>query len=129
MSLKNPRFLCRSRPRFPRLLKAALNTLVAEGRALDGPRDLIEQTTAQTGFYRHRDLEGADPSNKPAALTPATPPPVASSRTWTAPQRVGIGRSASFLLRGMTRLNLRPDQGSTLIYAAFVKDPYESDST
>jgi hypothetical protein len=32
---KKPRFLCRSRPRFPRLLKAALNVFIAEGHTLD----------------------------------------------------------------------------------------------
>jgi hypothetical protein len=48
--LKNPRFLCRSRPRYLWLLKAALNGFVAEGQTLDDPRDLTEQTTAQTAF-------------------------------------------------------------------------------
>jgi hypothetical protein len=37
MPLKNCLFLCRSRPRFPLLLKAALNVFVAEERGLDGP--------------------------------------------------------------------------------------------
>jgi hypothetical protein len=40
MPLKNPRFLCRSRPRYPQLLKAALNVFAAEGQTLDDPRDL-----------------------------------------------------------------------------------------
>jgi hypothetical protein len=50
MPLKNARFLCRTRPRHPQLLKAALNVFVAEGQTLDDPRDLTEQTTAQTAF-------------------------------------------------------------------------------
>jgi hypothetical protein len=41
----------------PELLKGALNALVAEGQTLDDPRDLTEQTTAQTGFYTHRGLD------------------------------------------------------------------------
>jgi len=57
MPLKNPRFQCRSRPRYPQLLKAALNVVVTEGQTLDGPGDLTEQTTAQTGFYKHRGLD------------------------------------------------------------------------
>jgi len=35
------------------LLKASLNVVVAEERALDGPEDLAHGTTAQTGFYTH----------------------------------------------------------------------------
>ncbi len=38
MPLKNARFLCRSRPRSPWLLKAALNALVADERVLEGQR-------------------------------------------------------------------------------------------
>jgi hypothetical protein len=75
MPLRNPQFLCRSRRRFPRLLKAALNAFVAEERALDDPRDLTEETTAQTGFYTHRDLDGQGSSIRPGALTPDTPSP------------------------------------------------------
>jgi hypothetical protein len=52
-----PRFLYRSHPRHPLLLKAALNLVVAEGQTLDDPRDLTEQTTAQTAFYTHRGLD------------------------------------------------------------------------
>jgi hypothetical protein len=37
MPLKNPRFLCRSRPRYPQLLKAAFNALVADERTVDDP--------------------------------------------------------------------------------------------
>jgi hypothetical protein len=54
LSLENSRFLCRSRLRFPQLLKGVLNALVADEQTLDGPRDLTHRTTAQTGFYTHR---------------------------------------------------------------------------
>ena len=37
-------------PDVPEPFKAALNVFVAEGQTLDDPRDLTEQTTAQTGF-------------------------------------------------------------------------------
>jgi hypothetical protein len=67
MPPNNPRFLCRSRPRFPRLLKAALNALVAEGQTLDDPRDLTEEITAQTGFYAHRGLAGRTSRKDPGA--------------------------------------------------------------
>jgi hypothetical protein len=50
MPLKNPRFFCRSRLRCPKLLKAALNTLIADERTVDGPEDLTGKTTAQTGL-------------------------------------------------------------------------------
>jgi hypothetical protein len=55
-------------PDVPRLLKAALNAFVAEERALDDPRDLTEETTAQTGFYTHRDLDGQGSSIRPGGL-------------------------------------------------------------
>jgi hypothetical protein len=57
MPLNNFRFLCRSRPRHPKLLKAALDVFVAEVQTLDDPRDPTEETTAQTGFYTHRGLD------------------------------------------------------------------------
>jgi hypothetical protein len=50
MPLKDPRFLCRSHTRYPQLLKAAFNALIADGLRVDGPGDLAEQTTAQTAF-------------------------------------------------------------------------------
>jgi hypothetical protein len=84
MPLKNPSFLYQSRPWFLRLLKAASNDFVAERRTLDDPGNLTEVTTAQTGFYTHRGLDGAASTIKLGALTPDTPPPVASSRTRTA---------------------------------------------
>src|SRR5918999_3069956 len=55
--LKKPRLLCRSLPRYPQLLKAAFNALVADERTVDDPRDLTSETTAQTGFYTHRGLD------------------------------------------------------------------------
>jgi hypothetical protein len=58
MPLKNPQFLCRSLLSYPQLLKAALNVLVAEGQTPDDPRDLTHKTTAQTGLYTHRGLDG-----------------------------------------------------------------------
>jgi hypothetical protein len=56
------------------LLKAALNVFAAEVQTLDGPRDLTEETTAQTGFYTHRGLDEQASSIRPGALTPDTPP-------------------------------------------------------
>jgi hypothetical protein len=73
MPLKNSWFLCRSRSRHPFLLKAALNVFVAEVQSLDDPRDLTEETTAQTGFYTHRGLDGRTSSDRPGALTPDYP--------------------------------------------------------
>jgi hypothetical protein len=46
MPLKNPSFLCRSRPRYPSPLKTALNTLVADEPTVDGPQDLTGKTMA-----------------------------------------------------------------------------------
>jgi hypothetical protein len=68
MPLKNTRFLCRSHSRFPQLLKADLNVFVAEGQILDDPRDLTEETTAQTGFYTHRSLDDQDSSIRAGGL-------------------------------------------------------------
>jgi hypothetical protein len=72
IALNNPQFLCRSHPRFPQLLKAALHTFVAEGQTLDDPRDLTEETTAQTAFYTHRGLDEQASSIRPPSelLTP-----------------------------------------------------------
>jgi hypothetical protein len=74
MPLNNPRFLCRSLPEVPQLPKAALNVFAAEGQILDDPRDLTQQTTAQTGFYTHRGLDDQASSIRAGALTPDTPP-------------------------------------------------------
>ena len=71
MPLNNPRFLCRSRSRSPQLL----NALVADYRAVDGPEDLACKTTAQTGFYTRRGLDGRPSSIRPGALTPDAPLP------------------------------------------------------
>ena len=54
----------------PKLLKAALNVFVAEEQTLDDPRDLTEETTAQTGFYTHRGLDEQASSIRPGVLTP-----------------------------------------------------------
>jgi hypothetical protein len=49
-------------------------------------------------------------------------------RTWMDPRgRQRKLRKSS--LSNLARLTLRPDQGSTLIYASFVKGPHESSST
>jgi hypothetical protein len=53
MPLNNPQFLCRPHTRYPQLLKAVFNALIADGLRVDAPGDLAEQTTAQTGFYIH----------------------------------------------------------------------------
>jgi hypothetical protein len=39
MPLKKPQFLCRTRPRFTKLFKAAFNALVADERTVDGPEN------------------------------------------------------------------------------------------
>ena len=54
-----------STPGAPEFFKAALSVVVAEDRALDDPRDLTEQTTAQTGFYTHRGLDSRTFGNRP----------------------------------------------------------------
>jgi hypothetical protein len=89
MPLKDLWFLCRSRPRYPQLLKSALNIFVAEGQTLDDPRDLTEQTTAQTGFYTHRGLDKQASSIRPGVITPDTPP---RSR----PQELGWTRGSTW---------------------------------
>jgi hypothetical protein len=70
MPLKNPRFLCRSLPRYPKLLKGALNALVADERTIDGPEDLTHKTTAQTSFYTHRGLGAQASPIRPGVVTP-----------------------------------------------------------
>lgn len=49
------RILCNDAVEF---LKASLNVIVAEERALDGPEDLAHGTVAQIGLYSHRGLDG-----------------------------------------------------------------------
>jgi hypothetical protein len=68
MPLKNCRFPCRSRTRYPQLLKAALSALVADERTLNDPTDLTGKTTAQSGFYTHRGLDGRTSSDRPGGL-------------------------------------------------------------
>jgi hypothetical protein len=63
----------------PELLKAVLNVVVAEERALDGPEDLTHETTAQIGLYAHLGQDSRTSCNRLGALTPATPP-LGSSR-------------------------------------------------
>ena len=41
------------KPHIPESLKAALNVLVAEEQALDGPEDLTHKMTAQIRLYAH----------------------------------------------------------------------------
>jgi hypothetical protein len=40
-------------PKVPKLLKAALNALVADERALEGPEDLTHRTMVSIGLYTH----------------------------------------------------------------------------
>src|SRR3712207_1137003 len=61
MPLKNPRFLCRSRPRFPKLLKAASNVVVADERALDYPEDPTHIGQRLKSAYTHTDARTAGP--------------------------------------------------------------------
>jgi hypothetical protein len=65
MPLKNSRFPCRSRTRYPQLLKAVINVVEAYEQALDDPRDLTEETTAQIGFCTHRGLDEQASSIRP----------------------------------------------------------------
>jgi hypothetical protein len=65
MPPKIPPFPYRSLPKFPRLLKAALNVFLAEMRTPDDPEGLTEQTTAQTGFSTHRGLDEQASSIRP----------------------------------------------------------------
>ena len=88
MPPKNPRFLCRARPSYPQLLKAALNVFLVEGQTLDYPRDLTQETTAHTGFNSHPGLDEQAASNRPGALTPDTPPP-------SRPERVDVRMGAA----------------------------------
>jgi hypothetical protein len=58
-----------------KLLKIALNALVADERTLDDPRDLTDETTAHTGFYVHRAQADRALLTDRAALPPDTPTP------------------------------------------------------
>jgi hypothetical protein len=72
-----------------RLLKSAVHTFVADEQTLDDPRDLTEETTAQTDFYTHRGLDEQACSIRPGVLTPDTPPwSPAQEHGWT----LGAGR-------------------------------------
>jgi hypothetical protein len=50
------------------LLKTALNVFAAEVQTLDDPRDLTEETTAQTSFYTYRGLDDQASSIGPEGL-------------------------------------------------------------
>jgi hypothetical protein len=128
MPLENPWFLCRSHTRYPRLLKAALNVFAAEELTLDGPEDLTDKTTAQTCFYTHRGLDEQASSIRPGALTPDTPP-ASRPESVDRPQGFGKGDWQNFLEDVLSRLTLRLDQGSPLIYASFVKRPHRNTAT
>ena len=106
MPLKKPRFLCRSHPRYPQLLKATSNVFVAEGQALDDLEDLTHKMTAQTAFsYTSR-------SGRPGFFyqtggsNSCHPSPVASSRTWMDP-RGRQRKMRKILLSDFSRLTLR----------------------
>jgi hypothetical protein len=74
----------------PELFKAALQVVVAEERALDGPEDLTTETAAQIGLYAHPEVRTAEPlvTDRPPELL--TPSPVTSrERGW--PQGFGRG--------------------------------------
>jgi hypothetical protein len=45
----------------PELLKAVLNVVVAEERALDGPEDLTDGMRLQNGFYMTHVYSALDP--------------------------------------------------------------------
>src|SRR5215217_5135002 len=59
------------------------------------PRDLTEETTAQTAFYTHRGLDGRTPSIRPGGSTPATPPRSRPRGRGRLP-RIGGGRARIF---------------------------------
>jgi hypothetical protein len=60
-------------PSNPKLLKGALNAFVVDELRVDGPGDLTEETTAQTGFYTHQGLDHQASSIRPGFVTPAHP--------------------------------------------------------
>ena len=91
MPLNNPLIPLPSPLCNPKLLKAALNVFEAEGQTLEDPRDLTEETTAQTGFYTHRGLDEQASSIRAGVLTPATPPRSRpQEHRWT--RGAGMGR-------------------------------------
>jgi hypothetical protein len=49
----------------PELFKAALQVVVAEERALDGPEDLTTETAAQIGLYAHLCQDSRTSGNRP----------------------------------------------------------------
>ena len=76
MPLNNPLIpLLILSPDVPEPFTAALNVFVAEEQALDGPEDLTGKTSAQSGFYTHRGLDGRTSTIRPGVLTPDIPSP------------------------------------------------------
>jgi hypothetical protein len=80
MPLKNARFPCRSRTRYPQLLKAAFNALVADERTVDGPEDLTTKTAALIGFYAHFGQPNQASGSRPGRSSCLPFPASASSR-------------------------------------------------
>jgi hypothetical protein len=60
------RFLCRSRPSHPELLKGTLNALVVEGQTLEDLRCLTGPTSPQCGLYAQRDQADRASDGRPA---------------------------------------------------------------
>jgi hypothetical protein len=111
----------------PKLLKAALNVFVAEQQVLDDPRDLTDQTTAQTGFYTHRVQAGRTSSIRPGALTPdALPGRVLMNMDGPEGRH---GKMRNVFIERLSSTYSSPGSGFRLIYATFVKGPHENGST
>jgi hypothetical protein len=85
-------------PHVPEPLKAALKVVVAEEWALDPPRGLSSETTAQTGFYTHRaQADWGSSKDRGSELLP-TPPP--RSRPRGRGRTRGVGRQLRRLFSG-----------------------------
>jgi hypothetical protein len=67
-------FLLSQPPFEPEFFKAALNAVVAEEQALDGPEVLPHRTSAQIGLLAHRGQDSRTLAKSPGRLTPPTPP-------------------------------------------------------
>jgi hypothetical protein len=112
----------------PRRLKAALNVFVVEGQILDDPRDLTEETTAQSGFYTHRGLDDQASSIRPGVLTPDTLPGRVLESV-DGPRGSAEEFDKVFLKTCKVDLLFTLIRGSTLIYASLVNDPHENGAT
>src|SRR5918998_3169598 len=76
MPLKNPRSLRRSPSHDAlRLLKGALDALVADERALEGRGDSTHRTPAQKSLYAHPCQDSRTSDNRALPKRLATPPP------------------------------------------------------